>query len=134
VIHKAEPLAPQPRVAHPSMMRTDAARLITRAGWCEFILSVSGNGMTALAALGLDEAVRAVGCRTAVAGYQNPAGRWLMRLPDAGSDPRAITTIWGLHRQRLHGVLREAAEKAGDIQLVTDAEVTGVQPGGHPRR
>jgi 2-polyprenyl-6-methoxyphenol hydroxylase-like FAD-dependent oxidoreductase len=87
-------------------------------------LGVTGNGMTALAALGLDEAVRAVGYQTAVAGYQDPGGRWLMRFPATN-----VTTIWGLHRQRLHGVLRAAAEAAEGVQLVTDAEVTAVQPG-----
>jgi 2-polyprenyl-6-methoxyphenol hydroxylase-like FAD-dependent oxidoreductase len=90
-------------------------------------LSVTGNGMTALGALGLDEAVRAVGCQTTVAGYQDSHGHWLMRLP-ATQDPRAVTTIWGLHRQRLHDVLRAAAE-AADVELVTDAEVTAVRPG-----
>jgi 2-polyprenyl-6-methoxyphenol hydroxylase-like FAD-dependent oxidoreductase len=91
-------------------------------------LGVTGNGMTALAALGLDQAVRAVGHRSAVAGYQEPGGRWLMRFPAT-----EVTTVWGLHRQRLHGVLRAAAETAdgdGDgVTLVTDAEVTAVEPG-----
>ena len=44
---------------------------------------------------------------------QDQAGRWIMRMPDTRSDPAAVTTIWGLQRQRLHGVLREAAEAAG---------------------
>lgn len=92
-------------------------------------LGVTGNGMTALAALGLDDAVRAVGYQSATAGYQDPRGRWLMRFPDARDDPAAITTVWGLHRQRLHAVLREAAEPADRVRLVTDAEVTGVRPG-----
>jgi 2-polyprenyl-6-methoxyphenol hydroxylase-like FAD-dependent oxidoreductase len=93
-------------------------------------LAVTGNGMTALAALGLDEAVRAAGYQTAVAGYQDPRGRWLMRLPAT-----SVTTIWGLHRQRLHAVLRAAAEAADGVELLTDAEVTAVRqgvPGGEP--
>jgi 2-polyprenyl-6-methoxyphenol hydroxylase-like FAD-dependent oxidoreductase len=92
-------------------------------------LAISGNGMTALAALGLDEAVRAVACRTATAGYQDHSGRWLMRLPDSRHDPAAITTIWCVHRQRLHSCLRAAAEAADGIDLVTDARVTEVRPG-----
>jgi 2-polyprenyl-6-methoxyphenol hydroxylase-like FAD-dependent oxidoreductase len=87
-------------------------------------LGVTGNGMTALAALGLDEAVRAVGHQSAVAGYQDPGGRWLMRFPVT-----PVTTIWGLHRQRLHGVLLAAAQTGESVELVTDAEVTAVQPG-----
>ncbi|MDR2984708.1 MAG: FAD-dependent oxidoreductase [Nocardiopsaceae bacterium] len=92
-------------------------------------LAVTGNGMTALAALGLDSAVRAAGFRTEVAGFQDPAGRWLMRIPSYGADPGAVTTILGLHRQRLHSVLHQAAEAADGIELVTAAEVTAVQPG-----
>jgi len=87
-------------------------------------LGVTANGMTALAALGLDEAVRAVGYHSAVAGYQDPGGRWLMRFPAT-----EVTTIWGLHRQRLHGVLLAAAQAAESVELVTDAEVTAVRPG-----
>ncbi|HXC82081.1 MAG TPA: FAD-dependent oxidoreductase [Trebonia sp.] len=87
-------------------------------------LAVTGNGMTALAALGLDEAVRAVGYHSAVAGYQDQGGRWLMRLPAA-----EVTSIWGLHRQRLHGVLLAAAQTGESVEHVTDAEVTAVRPG-----
>jgi 2-polyprenyl-6-methoxyphenol hydroxylase-like FAD-dependent oxidoreductase len=92
-------------------------------------LSISGNGMAALTALGLDQAVRAVACQTATAGYQDLRGRWLMRLPDTKHDPDAITTIWGVHRQRLHSALRSAAEAADGVTLVTNAEVTAIRPG-----
>jgi 2-polyprenyl-6-methoxyphenol hydroxylase-like FAD-dependent oxidoreductase len=92
-------------------------------------LSITGNGMTALAALGLDAAVRAVAYQTGTAGYQDLGGRWLMRLPDTRRDPAAITTIWGVHRQRLHTVLRSAAEAADGVTLVTNAEVTAIRPG-----
>ena len=99
-------------------------------------LATTGNGMTALAALGLGDAIREVAYQTGTAGMQDQAGRWIMRMPDTRSDPTAVTTIWGLQRQRLHGVLREAAEAAGDVELVTGADVVGVkasgpdQPGG----
>lgn len=92
-------------------------------------LAVTGNGMTALAALGLDGAVRAAGYQTVTAGYQDPGGRWLMRIPGTRPDLRAITTIWGLNRQRLHAVLRQAAEAAEGVELVTGAEVAAVRPG-----
>jgi len=92
-------------------------------------LATTGNGMTALAALGLGEAIGQVAYQTSTAGMQDQAGRWIIRLPDTRSDPRAVTTIWGLQRQRLHGVLREAAQAAGDIELITGAEVVSVKPG-----
>ena len=92
-------------------------------------LAATGNGMTALAALGLAEAARAVAYQTSIAGMQDEHGRWIMRMPDTRSDPGAVTTIWGLQRQRLHGVLRAAAEASDAIDLVTDAEVIAVRPG-----
>ncbi|MGD0702848.1 MAG: NAD(P)/FAD-dependent oxidoreductase [Trebonia sp.] len=92
-------------------------------------LATTGNGMTALAALGLDQAIGAAAYQTGTAGMQDEYGRWIMRMPDTRSDPRAVTTIWGLQRQRLHGVLREAAEASGAIELVTNAEVVAVQAG-----
>ena len=92
-------------------------------------LATTGNGMTALAALGLAEAARAVAYQTGTAGMQDSHGRWIMRMPDTRSDPRAVTTIWGLQRQRLHGVLRAAAEASDGIELVKDAEVIAVEPG-----
>jgi 2-polyprenyl-6-methoxyphenol hydroxylase-like FAD-dependent oxidoreductase len=92
-------------------------------------LATTGNGMTALAALGLGQASREVAYQTGTAGMQDQAGRWIMRMPDTRSDPTAVTTIWGLQRQRLHGVLREAAEAAAGVELVTEAEVVTVKPG-----
>jgi 2-polyprenyl-6-methoxyphenol hydroxylase-like FAD-dependent oxidoreductase len=91
-------------------------------------LGFTGNGMAALRALGLEEAVRAAGHLAPHAGYQDRSGRWLLRFSGARSDPRAITTICGIHRQRLHAALRQAAEAAG-ARLVTGAEVTAVRPG-----
>lgn len=116
---------------------------IARAGWTVTVLEraaafgevgsglgISRNGMTALEAIGVGEAVRAVGHRTVGAGYQDPSGRWLLRIPDT-PDMRETATVWGIHRQRLHAALRQAAEAAGGIELVTGAEVTDVRP-GHP--
>jgi 2-polyprenyl-6-methoxyphenol hydroxylase-like FAD-dependent oxidoreductase len=92
-------------------------------------LAATGNGMTALAALGLAEAAPVVAYQTSSAGMQDERGRWIMRMPDTRSDPSAVTTIWGLQRQRLHRILREAAEASGRVELVTKAEVTAVRPG-----
>ena len=91
-------------------------------------LGFTGNGMAALRALGVVEEVRAAGHLAPHAGYQDRTGRWLMRIPAARSDPRAITTVCGIHRQRLHAILRQAAEAAG-AELATGAEVTAVRPG-----
>jgi 2-polyprenyl-6-methoxyphenol hydroxylase-like FAD-dependent oxidoreductase len=52
-----------------------------------------------------------------------------MRIPDAGNDLRAVTTIWGLNRQRLHAVLCKAAEAADGVGLMTGAQVVALQPG-----
>ena len=92
-------------------------------------LATTGNGVTALAALGLSAAIGQVAYQTSTAGMQDQAGRWIIRLPDTRSDPTAVTTIWGLQRQRLHGVLREAAAAADGVELVTGAEVLSVKPG-----
>jgi 2-polyprenyl-6-methoxyphenol hydroxylase-like FAD-dependent oxidoreductase len=91
-------------------------------------LAITGNGMTALGALGLAGAARAAGYQTSTAGIQDARGRWLMRIPDRPG-MSTTTTICGLHRQRLHAVLRQAAESAAGIELVTGAAVTTVRPG-----
>jgi len=99
-------------------------------------LAITGNGMTALAAIGAADAVRAAGYQTSTAGYQSADGRWLMQIPDVPS-LRKVTTIWGLHRQRLHAAVLEAARTAGGVELINGAEVTSVEPGqmdgGHAR-
>jgi 2-polyprenyl-6-methoxyphenol hydroxylase-like FAD-dependent oxidoreductase len=91
-------------------------------------LGFTSNGMAALHALRLAEAVRASGHVAPHAGYQDPLGRWLLRVPSDRTGLGAVTAICGIHRQRLHGLLRQAAENAGAV-LVTGAEVTTVRPG-----
>ena len=118
-----------------------AALALAQAGWRATVLErapafaevgaglgFTGNGMAALDALGVAEAVRAAGHLAPHAGYQDRTGRWLLRIPQGRSDPQAVTTIYGIHRQRLHATLRRAAEAAG-AELVTGAEVTAVRPG-----
>ena len=92
-------------------------------------LAITGNGMEALAAIGVDAAIRAAGYKTVPAGFQDPKGRWLLQIPDTRADVRAIITIWGIHRQRLHAALLQAAGAHDGVELVTGAEVTAVQPG-----
>lgn len=89
-------------------------------------LGFTSNGMAALHALGVEQAVRTAGHLAPHAGYQDRRGRWLLRIPETRSG--SGTTICGIHRQRLHATLRQAAEAAG-AELVTGAEVTAVQPG-----
>src|SRR6202161_2894032 len=112
-----------------------SAIALAQAGWRVTVLeraaafgevgagaAANGNGRTAPAPLGLGEAICGVAYQTGTAGMQDLAGRWIMRMPDTRSDPTAVTTIWGLQRQRLHGVLRAAAEAADGVELVTGAE------------
>jgi 2-polyprenyl-6-methoxyphenol hydroxylase-like FAD-dependent oxidoreductase len=119
-----------------------AAVALAQAGWQATVLeraphfgevgaglAITGNGMVALDALGAGHAVRAAGYQTSTAGMQDPSGRWLLRVPDTGARLRAVTTLWGLHRQRLHAALLEVARAADGVELVTGAEVTAVQAG-----
>jgi 2-polyprenyl-6-methoxyphenol hydroxylase-like FAD-dependent oxidoreductase len=118
-----------------------AALALAQAGWRAVVLeraaefgeagaglAVTGNGMTALEAIGAAGAVRAAGHETVAAGYQQPSGRWLMRIPD---DPRVrqVTGVVGIHRRRLHAALLQAARAADRIQLINGAEVVSVRPG-----
>ena len=91
-------------------------------------LGFTANGMAALRALGIEEAVRAAGHLAPHAGYQDRGGRWLVRLPETGPVPRRVMTYCGIHRQQLHAALRQAAEDIG-AELVTGAEVTAVRSG-----
>jgi 2-polyprenyl-6-methoxyphenol hydroxylase-like FAD-dependent oxidoreductase len=118
-----------------------AAVALAQAGWRATVLEraaafgevgaglgFAGNGMAALRALQVEEEVRAAGYLAPHAGYQDRSGRWLLRIPGAQSDRGSITTICGIHRQRLHATLRQAAEAAG-AELVSGAEVTAVRSG-----
>src|SRR5215831_52045 len=118
-----------------------AAVSLSQAGWHATVLeralefgevgaglAITGNGMAALEAIGAAETVRAAGYQTSAAGYQDPAGRWLLRMPD-GPAVRRVTTIWGIHRRRLHAALLRTAEAASGVELVSDAEITAVRPG-----
>ncbi|HZD66701.1 MAG TPA: FAD-dependent monooxygenase [Acidimicrobiales bacterium] len=91
-------------------------------------LAITPNGMAALDALGLGEAVRTAAHRVVSAGFQDRTGRWLLRIPETPA-LAPTTTIWGIHRQRLHAALRQAAEAADGVTLVTGARVTSVRPG-----
>jgi 2-polyprenyl-6-methoxyphenol hydroxylase-like FAD-dependent oxidoreductase len=91
-------------------------------------LGLTGNGLAALDAIGVGDAVRAAGYMDSHRGFQDARGRWLVRMPQDRADIAAVNRFLGIHRQRLHGALLQAAREAG-ADLVTGAEVTGVQPG-----
>lgn len=91
-------------------------------------LGFTGNGLAALEALGIGAAVRSAGHLAPHAGYQDPGGRWLLQVPDDRPALSQVATVCGIHRQRLHCALRQAAKAAG-AELITGAEVTGVTPG-----
>ena len=91
-------------------------------------ISLFGNGMAALGALGLADAAREIGARPgghlvdAPAGQRRPDGRWLARLP------RAVTaTVAVVHRADLHRILL-AAVVPGTLR--TGLAVERVSPDG----
>ncbi|GAB3822605.1 FAD-dependent monooxygenase [Kribbella italica] len=111
-----------------------AAASLTRSGWRVRVLesapelgevgaglAVTVNGARALESIGALDAVRRTGAAVRPAGTRRADGKWLLRAPDgAGSQ------MVGIHRQRLHQALAEAASAA---ELTTGARVTGVVPG-----
>ena len=116
-----------------------AAVAVLRAGWGVTVLerspefaevgaglAVTDNGMAALGAIGLDDAVRAVGERIFMAGTQDRNGRWLLRIPAAEGAAGSLMGACGVHRQRLHAVLLQAAGRA---ELIHGADAVAVRPG-----
>ena len=114
-----------------------AAASLLRQGWVVTVveqarqfaevgagLAITGNGMSALASLGLDDAARTAGHRIRMAGTMDERGNWIMRIPHNTSP--GSPEVHGIHRQELHRLLREAASGA---QLVSGARVTSVDPG-----
>lgn len=91
-------------------------------------ISLFGNGLTALAALGLAEPARVIGAvpggpiAAAPAGQRRPDGRWLVRLP-----PAATRTVAVVHRADLHRMLLDALAP-GTVHL--GAAVDWVTDGG----
>jgi 2-polyprenyl-6-methoxyphenol hydroxylase-like FAD-dependent oxidoreductase len=119
-----------------------AAVALEQAGWRVMVmerapafgevgagLALTMNGMAAADALGVGQAVRAAGFRTASAGFQDRSGRWLVRLPAGKNGQDVIATIWGQHRQRLHAFLHQAATAVPGVDLFAGAEVAAVRPG-----
>lgn len=97
-------------------------------------LSLFGNGFTALDALGLGTAVRALaapGGRGLQAGQRTPDGSWLSRTP-----AEAVAQLGVVHRADLHRVLQEAL-RPGTVHLGSPVDgltptAGGVLVGGRP--
>jgi 2-polyprenyl-6-methoxyphenol hydroxylase-like FAD-dependent oxidoreductase len=112
---------------------------LVRSGWRVTVLeqaaffgevgagvAVTVNGMTALDALGVGDAVRAAGARIRSAGFQDCRGRWLLRLPNLPVEREPTLWLQAVHRRRLHAALLHATDGA---TLLTGATATAVDPG-----
>ncbi|WP_199853936.1 FAD-dependent oxidoreductase [Plantactinospora sp. BB1] len=117
-----------------------AALALRRQGWQVTILerapefgavgagiTLMSNALTGLAALGVDEQIRAAGRVEASGGSRTADGRWLSRIEAADLVDQLGTESLGIHRATLHEILR-AALPAGTT-LLTGAEVVEVVAG-----
>ncbi|MEU5090759.1 FAD-dependent monooxygenase [Streptomyces sp. NPDC021356] len=86
-------------------------------------ISLHANGMRALDALGVGEAVRAAARPQYTGGTRTPDGRWLARMDGAALERELGTPIVGIPRAELHRALR-AALPPGCLR--TGTEVTSV--------
>ncbi|MBG6216297.1 2-polyprenyl-6-methoxyphenol hydroxylase-like FAD-dependent oxidoreductase [Arthrobacter sp. CAN_A6] len=115
-----------------------AAASLLRQGWAVTVLeqadritevgaglSITSNGLSALASLGIDSAVRSAGYPLRLAGTMDHRGDWLMRIPRNRSGEPA-QEVYGIHRQQLHRLLRKATDGAC---LVSGAQVSRIYPG-----
>ncbi|MFE7590081.1 FAD-dependent monooxygenase [Kitasatospora sp. NPDC057512] len=84
-------------------------------------ISLAANGMRALAALGVGEAVEAAARRQYTGGTRTPDGRRLAAMDGAALERELGAPIVGIPRAALHRILREALPAES---LVVGAEVT----------
>ncbi|MDX3803735.1 FAD-dependent monooxygenase [Streptomyces sp. AK04-3B] len=90
-------------------------------------ISLHANGVRALDALGVGEAIRTVVRPLYTGGTLTPDGRLLSRMDGAALERRLGTPVGGVLRADLHRVLREALPE-GCVK--TGVEVTGVDAAG----
>ncbi|KQX82403.1 FAD-dependent monooxygenase [Streptomyces sp. Root1310] len=90
-------------------------------------ISLHANGMRALEALGVGDAIRAAVRPVYTGGTLTPGGRMLSRMDGAALERRLGTPVVGVLRADLHRVLREALP-AGWVR--TGVEVTGAAAAG----
>jgi 2-polyprenyl-6-methoxyphenol hydroxylase-like FAD-dependent oxidoreductase len=86
-------------------------------------ISLHANGIRALDALGVGEAVRAAARPQYTGGTRVPGGGWLSRMDGTALERELSTPIAGIPRAALHHLLRAALPSEC---LVTGAEVTSV--------
>lgn len=86
-------------------------------------ISLHANGLRALDALGVGDAVRAAARPQYTGGTRTPDGRWLARMDGAALERELGAPIVGIPRAVLHRLLREALPPEC---LVVGAEVTEV--------
>jgi 2-polyprenyl-6-methoxyphenol hydroxylase-like FAD-dependent oxidoreductase len=86
-------------------------------------ISLHANGIRALDALGVGEAVRAAARPQYTGGTRVPGGGWLSRMDGTALERELSTPIAGIPRAVLHHLLRAALPSEC---LVTGAEVTSV--------
>jgi 2-polyprenyl-6-methoxyphenol hydroxylase-like FAD-dependent oxidoreductase len=104
-------------------------------------ISLHANGVRALEALGVGEAIRAAARPLHTGGNRTPDGRWLARMDGAALERRLGTPVVGILRADLHRVLREAlpaeSVKTGvevtDVGDAGDADLIVVADGVHSR-
>ncbi|MFD0353138.1 FAD-dependent monooxygenase [Streptomyces sp. NPDC127110] len=84
-------------------------------------ISLAANGLRALDALGVGEAVRAASRPQYTGGTRTPDGRWLSRMDGAALERALGDPIAGIPRSELHRLLRAALPAD---RLVTGREVT----------
>ncbi|SCG45561.1 2-polyprenyl-6-methoxyphenol hydroxylase [Micromonospora halophytica] len=89
-------------------------------------LTLMSNALRGLDALGVGPAIRAHGRVDGPGGLRTRTGRWLSRVEAAGMTGQLGTTMLGIHRADLHGILRDALPPG---TLRTDAEVLDVTTG-----
>ncbi|MGA5895252.1 FAD-dependent monooxygenase [Streptomyces venetus] len=92
-------------------------------------ISLAANGVRALDALGVGEAVRAASRGQYRGGTRTPGGAWLARMDGAVLEKAVGTPIMGIPRSTLHQLLREALP-AGALLVGSEAgSVRQISPG-----
>ncbi|SDM80733.1 2-polyprenyl-6-methoxyphenol hydroxylase [Streptomyces sp. cf386] len=86
-------------------------------------ISLAANGIHALDALGVGDAVRAAGRGQYTGGTRTPGGHWLARMDGAAVERVVGTPIVGIPRAALHRALRSALPPES---LVIGTEATGL--------
>lgn len=90
-------------------------------------ISLHANGVRALDALGVGEAIRAAARPQYSGGTRTPAGEWLIRMDGAAIERASGVPVFGIRWAELHRVLRGALP-AGCLRV--GAEVMSVERGG----